>query len=169
MKNVVLILYLYLKYVYIKNIINCIHYFICKTMIPLSKCTQGRITRFNGYEMVHADLVYLKCMGVGSNEDNYNNAEKCWIYYEVVGTKGAFALFMVYSYCPKEGNEGIRGGDMLHFDLHKNGFNTNVDEGLGIMNMTFHMVAYPHKGNIIVKTRPIISEIYFGFFVINYV
>jgi len=140
-----------------------------KSLTPLSECTKGRITGFNGYENGGScGFGIPKMYGGSANEDNYNNAEKCGICYEVVGSKGAF-VFMVDSYCPKEGNEEICGGDMLHFDLHKNGFNTIVDEGLGIMNMTFRMVACPHKGNIILKTRPIVSEFYFGFFVMNYV
>lgn len=140
-----------------------------KSLTPLSECTQGRITGFNGYENGGAcGFGVPKMYGGSANEANYNKAEKCGICYEVVGSKGAF-VFMVDSLCPTKDNEGICGGDMLHFDLHKNGFNTIVDEGLGIMNMTFRMVACPHKGNIVVKTRPIVSEYYFGFFVMNYV
>ena len=140
-----------------------------KSLTPLSECTQGRITGFNGYEKGGAcGFGVPKMYGGSANEANYNNAEKCGICYEVVGSKGAF-VFMVDSYCPKEGNEDLCGGDMLHFDLHKNGFKTIVDDGLGIMNMTFRMVACPHKGNISVRTRAKVSEFYFGFFVMNHV
>jgi len=58
---------------------------------------------------------------------------------------------------------------MLHFDLHRNGFVTIVDKGLSFLNVTFRMVACNHEGNIIVKTKPTVSEYYFGFVVMNHV
>ena len=64
---------------------------------------------------------------------------------------------MVDSHCPVKGNEASCSGDMFHFDLHRNGFYTIADKGLGRLNVTFRMVACNHEGNIIVKTKQSVS------------
>ena len=103
------------------------------------------------------------------NEAFYNNGEQCGICYEMVGPTGVL-YFMVDSYCPVEGFEEVCGGDMLHFDIHKNGFKTIVDDDdLGKLNVTFRMVACDHKGNIIIRTVEQSSQYYYEFVVKNHV
>ena len=91
-----------------------------------------------------------------------------WKCNELIRQNGVL-YFMANSYCPKKGNEGECNGDMLHFDLHRNGFNIIADKELGSLNATFRMVAWNHEGNIIVKSRPTLTQYYFGFVVSNYV
>ena len=77
--------------------------------------------------------------------------------------------FMLDTYCPIKGNEKVCSGDMLHFDLHKNGYDSVVeDKTLGVLNVTFRMVACDHKGNIIVKTAGV-TQYYYSFVVMNHV
>jgi hypothetical protein len=76
---------------------------------------------------------------------------------------------MVDSYCPVEGNEAACGGDMIHFDLHKNAFLTIADSELGKLNVTFRMVACNHTGNIILKTKKKVSEYYYAFVIMNHI
>ena len=87
---------------------------------------------------------------------------------ELIGTDGVL-YFMVDSYCPVKGFEEVCGGDMLHFDIHKNGYNTIEKRKLGKVDFTFIMVACNHKGNIIIKTVEQASEYYYEFVVMNHV
>ncbi|ORX65585.1 hypothetical protein BCR32DRAFT_330336 [Anaeromyces robustus] len=103
--------------------------------------------------------------GAAPNELFYNLGEKCGICYELVAPNGVL-LFMVDSYCPVKGNEKSCSGDMLHFDLHKNGFDTIVDEGIGRLNITFRMVSCDHKGNMILKTKKEVSKYFFSFVIL---
>ena len=140
-----------------------------KSLTPLSECTLGRITGYDEYEQGGScGFGVPKIYGAAPNDDFYNNGEKCGICYELVGPNGVL-YFMVDSHCPVKGNEASCSGDMLHFDLHKNGFKTIVGEGLGRLNVTFRMVACNHEGNIIVKTKNETSQYYFGFIVMNHV
>lgn len=140
-----------------------------KSLIPLSECTLGRITGYDEYENGGScGFGEPKIYGAAPNQDFYNKGEKCGICYELIGPNGVLH-FMVDSYCPIKGNEAACSGDMLHFDLHRNGFYTIADKELGKLNVTFRMVACNHEGNIIVKTKPTVSKYYFGFVVMNHV
>ena len=145
-------------------------YFVnIKSLTPLSECTLGRITAYEEYESGGScGFGIPKIYGAAPNEAFYNNGEKCGICYELIGPNGVL-YFMVDSHCPVKGNEASCSGDMLHFDLHKNGFLTIADQKLGKLNVTFRMVACNHEGNIIVKTKAKISEYYYAFVVMNHV
>ena len=140
-----------------------------KSLTPLSECTLGRITGYDEYETGGScGFGVPKIYGAAPNEQFYNNGEKCGICYELIGPNGVL-YFMVDSHCPVKGNEASCSGDMFHFDLHRNGFYTIADKGLGKLNVTFRMVACNHEGNIIVKTKQTVSQYYFGFVVMNHV
>ena len=143
---------------------------MANTLSPLSQCTQGRITAYTGYENGGScGFGVPKIYGAAPNEKFYNNGEKCGICYEMVAPDGAL-YFMVDSYCPVQGNEGICNGDMFHFDLHKNAFDSVVKgDKLGILNVTFRMVACNHEGNIILKTKSDAQEYYYSFVIKNHV
>ena len=153
-----------LKFILIQSII-----LFTKSLMPLSECTLGRITGYDEYENGGScGFGVPKIYGAAPNQDFYNKGEKCGICYELIGPNGVL-YFMVDSYCPIKGNEAACSGDMLHFDLHRNGFYTIADRELGKLNVTFRMVACNHEGNIIVKTKPTVSQYYFGFVVMNHV
>ena len=139
-------------------------------LTPLSECTQGRITAYTGYENGGScGFGVPKIYGAAPNEKFYNLGEKCGICYELVGPNGVL-YFMVDSYCPVKGNEAACSGDMFHFDLHKNAFDTIVnDNTLGKLNVTFRMVACNHEGNIILKTKSQVNQYYYSFVVKNHV
>ncbi len=139
-------------------------------LAPLSECIQGRITAYTGYENGGScGFGVPKMYGAAPNEKFYNNGEKCGICYELIGPNGVL-YFMVDSYCPVKGNEAACSGDMFHFDLHKNAFDTIVHDGtLGKLNITFRMVACNHEGNIILKTKSEVSQYYYSFVVKNHV
>ena len=138
-----------------------------KSLTPLSECIQGRITGYDEYtEGGSCGFGIPKIYGAAPNEAFYNNGEKCGICYELVAPQGVL-YFMVDSRCPVKGNEASCSGDMLHFDLHRNGFNTVVEQGIGKLNVTFRMVACDHKGNIIVKTKPEVTQYFYEFVVMN--
>ena len=143
--------------------------FITNSLTPLSECIQGRITGYDEYQDGGScGFGPPKIYGAAPNEAFYNNGEKCGICYELIGPDGVL-YFMVDSYCPVLGNEKACSGDMLHFDLHRNGFSTIEKQDLGIVNVTFRMVACNHKGNIIVKTKKEVSQYYYEFVVMNHV
>lgn len=125
-----------------------------KSLTPLSQCTQGRITSYGTYQNGGAcGFGIPKIYGAAPNEAFYNNGDKCGICYELVTPNGVL-YFMVDDKCPVVGNEAACSGDMLHFDLHKNGFDSVInDKTLGKLNITFRMVACNHEGNIILKTK----------------
>ncbi|KAL6631911.1 hypothetical protein U3516DRAFT_821546 [Neocallimastix sp. 'constans'] len=133
---------------------------------PYSECTQGRITAYDEYEEGGScGFGIPKMYGAAPNEAFYNLGEKCGICYELVGPNGVL-LFMVDSHCPVKGNEHSCSGDMLHFDLHKNGFDTIVDEGIGRLNVTFRMVSCDHESNMILKTKKDVSKYFFSFVIL---
>ena len=104
--------------------------FLSESLTPLSECTQGRITGYDEYQDGGScGFGPPKIYGAAPNEAFYNNGEKCGICYELVGPDGVL-YFMVDSYCPVKGFEEVCGGDMLHFDIHKNGYNTIEKENL---------------------------------------
>ena len=154
----------------LKLLFILINIFLTKSLTPLSECTQGRIAGYDEYEKGGScDFGVPKMYGGAPNEAFYNNGEQCGICYEMVGPTGVL-YFMVDSYCPVEGFEEVCGGDMLHFDMHKNGFKTIVDDDdLGKLNVTFRMVACDHKGNITIRTIEQCSEYYFEFVAMNHV
>lgn len=146
-----------------------VNIFITKSLTPLSECTQGRITGYDEYEDGGScGFGAPKIFGAAPNEAFYNHGEKCGICYELIGPDGIL-YFMVDSYCPVQGNEKSCSGDMLHFDLHRDGFATIEKQNLGKVNVTFRMVACDHKGNIIVKTKEEVSKYYYEFVVMNHV
>ena len=106
--------------------------------------------------------------GGAPNEAFYNNGEKCGIYYELIGPDGVL-YFMVDSYCPVKGFEEVCSGDMLHFDIHKNGYNKIEKRKLGKVDVTFCILAWDHKGNIIIKIVEEALEYYYEFGVMNHV
>ena len=143
--------------------------FLSKSLTPLSECTQGRIAGYDEYEKGGScNFGPPKMYGGAPNEAFYNNGEKCGICYELVGPDGVL-YFMVDSYCPVKGFEEVCGGDMLHFDIHNNGYKTIEKRKLGKVDVTFRMVACDHKGNIIIKTVEQASEYYYEFVVMNHV
>ena len=143
--------------------------FLSESLTPLSECTQGRITGYDEYQDGGScGFGPPKIYGAAPNEAFYNNGEKCGICYELIGPDGVL-YFMVDSHCPVKGNEAACSGDMLHFDLHRNGFNTIEKQELGKVNVTFRMVACDHKGNIIVKTKKEVSQYFYEFVVMNHV
>ena len=124
-----------LKFILIQSII-----LFTKSLMPLSECTLGRITGYDEYENGGScGFGVPKIYGAAPNQDFYNKGEKCGICYELIGPNGVL-YFMVDSYCPIKGNEAACSGDMLHFDLHRNGFYTIADRELGKLNVTFRMV-----------------------------
>ena len=150
-------------------LLNILNFLLVKCLTPISECTLGRITGYDEYESGGScGFGVPKIYGAAPNEAFYNNGEKCGICYELVGPNGVL-YFMVDSYCPVKGNEAACSGDMLHFDLHRNGFLTIADKKLGKLNVTFRMVACNHEGNIIVKTKSKISQYYYAFVVMNHV
>ena len=143
--------------------------FITKSLTPLSECTQGRITGYDEYKNGGScGFGIPKLDGAAPTEGFYNKGEKCGICYELIGPDGVL-YFMVDSHCPITDNEASCNGDMLHFDLHRNGFLTIANQDLGKLNVTFRMVACDHKGNIIVKTKKDVSENFYEFVVMNHV
>ena len=143
--------------------------FLSKSLTPLSECTQGRITGYDTYKNGGAcGFGPPKLYGLAPNEAFYNKGEQCGICYELVGPEGV-SYFMVDSHCLVKGNEASCSGDMLHFDVHRNGFLKIANNELGKLNITFRMVACDHKGNIIVKTRKEVSQYYYEFVVINHI
>ena len=138
-------------------------------LTPMSECTLGRITGYDDYESGGScGFGAPKMYGAAPNQAFYNNGEQCGICYEAVGPNGVL-YFMVDSFCPDDGTGWACAGDMLHFDLHRNGFKTIADNDIGILNITFRMVACNHDGNIIVKTKSYVSEYYYAFVVMNHV
>ena len=138
------------------------------SLTPMSECTLGRITGYDGYEEGGScGFGAPKMYGAAPNQAFYNNGEQCGICYEAVGPNGVLN-FMVDSFCPDDGTGWACAGDMLHFDLHRNGFSTIADNDIGILNVTFRMVACNHKGNMIVKTKSYVSQYYFAFVVMNH-
>eukprot|EP00833_Pecoramyces_ruminatium_P006069 jgi/Orpsp1_1/1180101/evm.model.c7180000072168.2 len=130
------------------------------------KCTQGRITSYDEYSNGGAcGFGAPKIYGAAPNEAFYNNGEKCGICYELIGPNGVL-LFMVDDYCPKKDYESRCNGDMLHFDLHRNGFKTIIDEELGWTNVTFRMVSCDHKRNMVLKTKKSVTKYYFSFVIL---
>ena len=137
-------------------------------LTPLSECTLGRITGYDGYEEGGScGFGVPKMYGAAPNQAFYNNGEQCGICYEAVGPNGVLK-FMVDSFCPDDGTGWACAGDMLHFDLHRNGFSTIAENDIGILNVTFRMVSCDHSGNIIVKTKASISQWYYAFVVMNH-
>ena len=110
-----------------------------------------------------------KIYGAAPNEAFYNNGIICGICYELV-TPDNVLYFMVDSKCPVKGNEASCSGDMFHFDLYKNAFNSVVnDKNLGRLNITFRMVACKHEGNIILKTKSDVTKYFYSFVVMNHI
>ena len=70
---------------------------------------------------------------------------------------------MVDNICPKCDNS------MNHIELHEGGFNSIVEKEMGLLNVTFRMVACMHEGNMILKTYNYTSEYYYAFTVMNHV
>ena len=151
-------------------ILLCSQFLFTYSLTPLSECTQGRITAYTGYENGGScDFGVPKMYGASPNQAFYNNGEKCGICYELIAPDGVL-YFMVDNYCPIKGNEEACSGDMFHFDLSKNGFDSVVkDNTLGKLNITFRMVACNHKGNIILKTKKEVSQYYYSFVVRNHI
>jgi len=148
---------------FIYYIISCLFTFFVSAYTPYSECTTGRITGYDEYtEGGSCGFGIPKMYGAAPNESFYNLGEKCGICYELVAPNGVL-LFMVDSYCPVKGNEKSCSGDMLHFDLHRNGFNTVVDEGIGKLNITFRMVSCDHNRNMVLKTKKDTSKYFFSF------
>ena len=140
-----------------------------KALTPLSECTQGRITGYEGYQQGGAcGFVPPKIYGAASNEKFYNKGQKCGVCYELV-TPNSILYFLVDSYCPVKGNEAACNGDIYHFDLSKNAYDAVITENkLGKLNITFRMVACRHEGNIILKTKSDVGEYYYSFAVKNH-
>ena len=139
---------------------------LISAITPYSECTEGRITAYSEYTTGGScGFGIPKIYGAAPNEAFYNNGEKCGVCYELIGPNGLL-FFMVDSYCPVKGNEASCSGDMMHFDLHKNGFQTIVDEGIGKTNVTFRMVSCDHKRNMVIKTKKECSEYFFSFVVL---
>jgi len=137
--------------------------FFVSAYTPYSECTTGRITSYDEYtEGGSCGFGIPKMYGAAPNESFYNLGEKCGICYELVAPNGVL-LFMVDSFCPVKGNEKSCSGDMLHFDLHRNGFDTIVDEGIGRLNITFRMVSCDHNRNMVLKTKKDTSKYFFSF------
>jgi len=133
---------------------------------PYSECTVGRITGYTEYEEGGScGFGVPKIYGAAPNEAFYNLGDKCGICYELIGPNGVL-FFMVDSHCPVKGNEGACSGDMYHFDLHKNGYYTIIDEGIGTTNVTFRMVSCDHKSNMILKTKPDVTKYFFSFVIL---
>lgn len=147
-----------------------INILLIKSLTPLSECTQGRITNYEEYENGGScGFGVPKIYGAAPNEAFYNNGATCGICYELV-TPDNVLYFMVDSHCPVEGNEKSCSGDMFHFDLHKNAFDSVIeDKTLGRLNITFRMVACDHKGNIILKTKKDVTKYFYSFVVMNHV
>ncbi|OUM58517.1 hypothetical protein PIROE2DRAFT_16182 [Piromyces sp. E2] len=147
-------------------ILICSFLRLISTLTPYSECTEGRITSYSEYETGGScGFGIPKIYGAAPNEAFYNLGEKCGICYELIGPNGVL-FFMVDSYCPVKGNEHSCSGDMLHFDLHKNGFQTIIDEGIGRTNVTFRMVSCDHKRNMVIKTKKDCSKYFFSFVVL---
>lgn len=140
-----------------------------KTLTPLSECIQGRITGYDGYQNGGScGFGIPKIYGAAPNEAFYNNGATCGICYELV-TPDDVLYFMVMDYCPVKGNEAACSGDMFHFDLNKNAFDSVINhKTLGKLNITFRMVACNHEGNIILKTKTQVSEYFYSFVVMNH-
>ena len=151
-------------------IVLLVQILLISSLKPLSECIQGRITHYTGYENGGScGFGVPKIYGAAPNEKFYNNGEKCGICYELVAPDGVL-YFMVDSYCPVSGNEASCSGDMFHFDLHKNAFDSVVkDSSLGKLNITFRMVACNHEGNIILKTKKDAHEYFYSFVIKNHV
>eukprot|EP00833_Pecoramyces_ruminatium_P014713 jgi/Orpsp1_1/1188745/evm.model.d7180000066909.1 len=133
---------------------------------PYSECSLGRITGYDEYtEGGSCGFGVPKIYGAAPNEAFYNDGEKCGICYEMVGPNGVL-FFMVDSHCPVKGNEKSCSGDMLHFDLHRNGFRTIIDDEIGRTNVTFRMVSCDHKSNMILKTKKEVTKYYFSFVIL---
>lgn len=67
-------------------------------LTPLSECTLGRITGYDGYEEGGScGFGVPKMYGAAPNQAFYNNGEQCGICYEAVGPNGVLK-FMVDSF-----------------------------------------------------------------------
>eukprot|EP00833_Pecoramyces_ruminatium_P006969 jgi/Orpsp1_1/1181001/evm.model.c7180000075461.1 len=147
-------------------IINFIFFSLIAAYTPYSECSLGRVTGYDEYtEGGSCGFGVPKIYGAAPNEAFYNNGEKCGICYEMVAPNGVL-FFMVDSHCPVKGNEKSCSGDMLHFDLHRNAFDTIIDEGIGKTNVTFRMVSCDHESNMILKTKKEVSKYFFSFVIL---
>ncbi|OUM62858.1 hypothetical protein PIROE2DRAFT_61607 [Piromyces sp. E2] len=144
------ILYIILIFKFLSGIVS---------LTPYSECTQGRVTGYDEYtEGGSCGFGVPTMYGAAPNYLFYNLGEKCGICYEMVGPMGVL-FFMVDSHCPG-GHGGVCGGDMLHFDLHRNGYKTIFDTSAGTFNVTFRMVSCDHKKSISgEKVQTTINEI----------
>jgi len=134
------------------------------SLTPLSECTQGRVTGYDEYtEGGSCGFGVPRMYGAAPNDAFYNLGEQCGICYEMVGPTGVL-LFMVDSHCP--GNHGgVCGGDMLHFDLHRNAYKTIFEVSAGTFNVTFRMVSCDHQSHMILKTKKDVNKYFFSFVV----
>ncbi|OUM67875.1 hypothetical protein PIROE2DRAFT_4553 [Piromyces sp. E2] len=124
-----------IKLIFLLFILNLLS--LISALTPYSECSVGRITAYKEYENGGScGFGIPKIYGAAPNETFYNLGEKCGICYELIGPNGIL-FFMVDSHCPVKGNESACSGDMLHFDLHKNGFETIMDDGV----VLYHDVA----------------------------
>ena len=101
-------------------------------------------------------------VGGFASKDLYNNGTACGICYELVGPYNIL-YFMVDNICPRCDNS------MNHIELHEGGFNSIVEKEMGLLNVTFRMVACIHEGNMILKTYNYTSKYYCAFKVMNHV
>ena len=136
---------------------------LARDLTPLSECEQLKITKYpykgGGSCMFGTPTMY----GGFASTGLYNNGTQCGICYELVGPDNVL-YFMVDNICPKCDN------NMNHIELHEGGFNSIIEnKDIGMLNVTFRMVACIHEGNMILKTYNYTSQYYYAFTVMNHV
>ncbi|KAL7712682.1 Expansin-B5 [Entamoeba marina] len=144
-------------------------------LTSLSECTKGRITFYEDYTgnaacsygsvpTVVTDGYFFRA---ALNTAFYDGSNQCGICYELVGADSAIRI-IVSDECPVSTNQ-ICDGEMLHFDLAMNAFPYLADLDVGVVNVTFRMVACDHTGNVKINSLKGNNENYFAFVITNHV
>ena len=138
---------------------------------PLSSCTKGRITTYNGWQNggscglgVNPTTINSKIFAASPNEKLFLNSQQCGVCYEMVGPYGAIKV-RVEDYCSK--NSKYCSGDMNHFNIANTG-SSYIMGSADLSNITFRMVSCDYQGNIRILTASNVQEMYLSFIILEH-